>query len=217
MNFLQFAMPIDSLTIKDAIKLFGLEYLRGKPILDGSTVVFINNDSLDRDIELWADEPHNQHLSKRFYGGDSPDAEMVRWIYSSQKLMSWRDTPFHLNRVVWNGYPVELLGVFRTQTEAVQAAQASGFEPKELRVTQVTFPAPDVQCRLRLDEQEEFWTEGNAEASYSLAGAFQAIKGFMSEMQDHGLKLGLKDIQVSFNGEATRPAWDYFPMLARKA
>lgn len=74
------------LSIKNAIKVFGLEALRGRPVEDGNRTVFISHKSLDDDIELWSDEPENAYRTQRFYGGDTPDADMVTWIYTSAKV-----------------------------------------------------------------------------------------------------------------------------------
>lgn len=85
-------LPTENLTIKEAIKQFGLEYLRGKPIVDGSSIVYIANGSLDDAIDLWADEPENQHRHRRFYGAaaDNPP-DRYSWIYSSMQLATASD------------------------------------------------------------------------------------------------------------------------------
>jgi hypothetical protein len=70
------------MTISEAIKKHGLEFLRGKAIQCGSEIRYIHNKCLDDDIELWEDEPENAHLIKRVYGGVTPDAKMVGWIYA---------------------------------------------------------------------------------------------------------------------------------------
>jgi hypothetical protein len=72
--------------ISEAIKKYGLEFLRGKAIQCGNEIRYIHNKCLDDDIKLWEDEPENAHLIKRFYGGATPDARMVEWIYSSSEV-----------------------------------------------------------------------------------------------------------------------------------
>lgn len=74
------------LTIKEFIAKHGLEALRGVKIntSDGKTL-YIHNKCLDSDIALWRDET-KENIAKyvrRFYGGITPDAKMVFWIYPS--------------------------------------------------------------------------------------------------------------------------------------
>lgn len=75
------------MTIKNAIMQHGLEVLRGKPIDDGSgTPLYISDSDLDAAIALWEDEPENAHQHRRFYGATVRNANLVRWIYSSQMV-----------------------------------------------------------------------------------------------------------------------------------
>ncbi|WP_172688646.1 MULTISPECIES: hypothetical protein [Pseudomonas] len=63
----------------------GIEALRGRPLKDGNTIVYIANTEVDR---LQAEEKEDQESGdflfpawrKRVYGGESPDAQMVRWV-----------------------------------------------------------------------------------------------------------------------------------------
>lgn len=63
----------------------GIESLRGRPLKDGNTIVYIANTEVDR---LQAEEKEDQESGeflfpawrKRVYGGESPDAQMVRWV-----------------------------------------------------------------------------------------------------------------------------------------
>lgn len=77
-----------SLTISEAVRLHGLEYLRGKPIdAGGGPPLYICDRDLDSAIALWADEPHNAHLHRRFYGSEvRNDTKRCLWIYSSYTL-----------------------------------------------------------------------------------------------------------------------------------
>ena len=45
--------------------------------------LYISDSSLDETIKLWADEPENAHLTRRFYGAEVRNGSRVRWIYSS--------------------------------------------------------------------------------------------------------------------------------------
>lgn len=77
------------LTIKEAIQVHGLEYLRGKQITDGARALYIHDCDLDSAIALWADEPENAHLNRRFYGAETRNDPMgCVWIYSSYQLVS---------------------------------------------------------------------------------------------------------------------------------
>lgn len=71
------------ITIKETIRLHGLEFLRGRAVTDGTRTLYIHDKDLDAAIALWADEPENAHLQRRFYGAEARNAEMCEWIYSS--------------------------------------------------------------------------------------------------------------------------------------
>ena len=75
------------MNITEAIKTHGLEYLRGRPIADGSRRLFIHDDDLNAAIALWADEPENAYRQRRFYGGESRNAPMCAWIYGSYTVL----------------------------------------------------------------------------------------------------------------------------------
>jgi hypothetical protein len=77
--------PPKEITIKDAVKLHGLEWLRSRPVAHGPYDVYINDEDLNAAIELWADEPENAFRNKRFYGSIiKNDPHHCCWIYSSQ-------------------------------------------------------------------------------------------------------------------------------------
>ncbi|OWJ10260.1 hypothetical protein CDC04_28605 [Pseudomonas aeruginosa] len=67
----------------ELIEQQGIEALRGRPLKDGNTIVYIANTEVDR---LQAEEKEDQESGeflfpawrKRVYGGESPDAQMVR-------------------------------------------------------------------------------------------------------------------------------------------
>ncbi|HDS1678845.1 TPA: hypothetical protein QEM39_000311 [Pseudomonas putida] len=69
----------------ELIEQQGIEALRGRPLKDGNTIVYIANTEVDR---LLAEEKEDQESGeflfpawrKRVYGGESPDAQMVRWV-----------------------------------------------------------------------------------------------------------------------------------------
>lgn len=70
------------LPLRAAVLTYGLAALRGVPIDVGTgTPVYISDRCLDSDIAVYEDEPHEAFRISRFYGGDTPDAEMVDWIY----------------------------------------------------------------------------------------------------------------------------------------
>jgi hypothetical protein len=72
-----------TMTIKEAIRRYGLESLRGRPIPTDGEPLYISDSSLDETIELWANEPENAYLTRRFYGAEVLNGDRVRWIYSS--------------------------------------------------------------------------------------------------------------------------------------
>ncbi|MEJ8837607.1 hypothetical protein [Ramlibacter sp. AN1133] len=75
--------PRPGMALRTAIINFGLESLRGVPLDDGcGEQVYIHQKCLDSDIDLYKDEPTQAFRLSRFYGGDSPDAQMTRWIYT---------------------------------------------------------------------------------------------------------------------------------------
>ena len=78
--------PEFALTITEAIKLYGLEFLRGRAVTDGHGTLYIHDKDLDAAIALWADEPDKAYLQKRFYGAEERNAPMCRWIYGSYRL-----------------------------------------------------------------------------------------------------------------------------------
>ncbi|EPG0575760.1 hypothetical protein M0L66_007063, partial [Pseudomonas aeruginosa] len=65
----------------ELIEQQGIEALRGRPLKDGNTIVYIANTEVDR---LQAEEKEDQESGeflfpawrKRVYGGESPDAQM---------------------------------------------------------------------------------------------------------------------------------------------
>jgi hypothetical protein len=76
-----------TVTITEAIKAHGLEYLRGRAIMDGTRRLFINDKCLDSDIALWADEPENAYLTRRFYGSEvRNDPLCCVWIYGNATI-----------------------------------------------------------------------------------------------------------------------------------
>lgn len=79
--------PPTVISIKDAIKLYGLEWLRNRPIQHGPYDVYINDSDLNAAIALWADEPENAFRNKRFYGSIiKNDPHHCSWIYSSELI-----------------------------------------------------------------------------------------------------------------------------------
>lgn len=56
------------MTITEAIRKHGLEFLRGRVVTNGNQCMIINDKDLDAAIELWEDEPENAHRQRRFYG-----------------------------------------------------------------------------------------------------------------------------------------------------
>lgn len=76
------AGPQPGMLLRAAIATYGLQALRGVPLNVGTGApVFISDRCLDGDIATWSDDPSEAFRISRFYGGDSPDAQMVDWIY----------------------------------------------------------------------------------------------------------------------------------------
>lgn len=74
--------PAPGMPLRAAVVQYGLEALRGVPIDDGTgEVVYIHDRCIDGDLATWADAPSEAFRITRFYGGESPQAAMVRWIY----------------------------------------------------------------------------------------------------------------------------------------
>ena len=74
------------MTITEAIRKHGLEFLRGRAIIDGARRLYIHDKVLDEAIELWADEPENAYQQKRFYGSEVRNDDLVEWIYGNSQL-----------------------------------------------------------------------------------------------------------------------------------
>lgn len=72
------------MTITEAIRKHGLEFLRGRVVTNGNQCLIINDKDLDAAIELWEDEPENAHRQRRFYGSEVRNDPMhCLWIYGS--------------------------------------------------------------------------------------------------------------------------------------
>ena len=72
------------MTITEAIRKHGLEFLRGRVVTNGNQRLIINDKDLDAAIELWEDEPENAHRHRRFYGSEVRNDPMhCLWIYGS--------------------------------------------------------------------------------------------------------------------------------------
>ncbi len=71
-----------ALTITEAIRKHGLEYLRGRAVSNGTVRLYIHDSDLDAAIDLWADEPDKAYLQRRFYGAETRnDPLKCVWIY----------------------------------------------------------------------------------------------------------------------------------------
>lgn len=65
----------------------GLQALRGLPLNLGGEIVYAHNSLLDKLAkETW--EPEDRPWKVRLYGGKTPDAKMVGWIYQSQATIA---------------------------------------------------------------------------------------------------------------------------------
>lgn len=72
------------MTITEAIRKHGLEFLRGRVVTEGRQRLIINDKDLDAAIELWEDEPENAYRQRRFYGSEVRNDPMhCIWIYGS--------------------------------------------------------------------------------------------------------------------------------------
>lgn len=80
--------PPFALTITEAIKLHGLEFLRDRAVTDGNGVLYVHDKDLDAALALWEDEPDQAYLQKRFYGGAERNAAICQWIYGSYRLVA---------------------------------------------------------------------------------------------------------------------------------
>lgn len=75
------------MTITEAIRKHGLEFLRGRAVINGSQRLIINDKDLDAAIELWEDEPENAYRQRRFYGSAVRNDPMrCVWIYGSYQV-----------------------------------------------------------------------------------------------------------------------------------
>lgn len=74
------------MTITEAIRKHGLEFLRGRAIIAGARRLYIHDKDLDDAIALWADEPEHAHWQKRFYGSEVRNSSFVVWIYGNAQL-----------------------------------------------------------------------------------------------------------------------------------
>ncbi|TXT25430.1 MAG: hypothetical protein FD131_4631 [Rhodocyclaceae bacterium] len=75
------------MTITEAIRKYGLEFLRGRVVTNGSQRLIINDKDLDAAIELWNGEPENAHRQKRFYGSEVRNDPMhCVWIYGCYQV-----------------------------------------------------------------------------------------------------------------------------------
>ena len=69
------------MTITEAIRKHGLEFLRGRVVANGSQRLIIN------DKDLWEDEPENAYRQRRFYGSEVRNDPMhCVWIYGSYQV-----------------------------------------------------------------------------------------------------------------------------------
>lgn len=135
MKILLSSLPAESMGITEAVKKYGIEYLRHKPIVTGGGLYVFSEKDLDDHIAAWADEPHNQHLA-------------CAWVSKSWRLAT----------------------------------------------------AADLRIRVRLRGQEDFWSEDDVEATYSVAAANIAILEFVADVKEHGLDYNIADVEVSING-----------------
>lgn len=72
------------MTITEAIRKHGLEFLRGRVVNEGSQSLFINDKDLDSAIDLWRDDPEYAYLQRRFYGSEVRNDPMrCVWIYGT--------------------------------------------------------------------------------------------------------------------------------------
>lgn len=67
-------------TAAEIVFKHGIRALDGVPLLHGDRVVYVHRNCIERDSELYADDP-GQAWRCRVYGGTTPDADMVNWIY----------------------------------------------------------------------------------------------------------------------------------------
>lgn len=70
------------ISIKDAISRFGLEVLRGRPVIEDGSTLYISDAVLDDEIALQALYPHEPVRVARFYGAETRNATLVQWIYT---------------------------------------------------------------------------------------------------------------------------------------
>lgn len=72
-----------TITVEEFVRAHGLQALRGVPLDLGGDVVYVSNKLLDKlALEEWG--PNDRPWRERLYGGSTPDAKMVVWIYQSQ-------------------------------------------------------------------------------------------------------------------------------------
>lgn len=75
------AAPGPGLSLRAAVACFGLESLRGLPLAhsNGHTV-YVHNKCLDGDLRVYEDAPTEAFRIQRFYGRDSPEAQLCEWL-----------------------------------------------------------------------------------------------------------------------------------------
>ena len=87
--------------IREAIQQHGLEFLKGKPVRIGQRIMFIHDDCINKDIDLYADEPENASQIRRFYGSEvRNDPLLCEWIYRNQELIELAEVAYIS---VWDG------------------------------------------------------------------------------------------------------------------
>lgn len=74
------------ISIKDAIARFGLEVLRGRPVMEAGTTLFISDAALDDELALREQFPNEPVRVCRFYGAEQRNAGLVQWIYTSSAV-----------------------------------------------------------------------------------------------------------------------------------
>lgn len=81
--------PAPGMTLRTVIACFGIEALRGMALQDGrGKPMYVSDSLIDKEARDWADSPTEMFRIARLYGGDSPQADMVDWIYTGTTVLA---------------------------------------------------------------------------------------------------------------------------------
>jgi hypothetical protein len=77
--------------LREVIKRKGLSFLKGKELenIENGQKAYIHENCINAEINSYKNETfEKQSKIQRFYGGDTPKSERVKWIYLTQYKLS---------------------------------------------------------------------------------------------------------------------------------